>query len=79
VRYSDIDIGPKGIATWVTTYGSAVATAAGSAALERVLTRYAYARLAMLGGRLADGLDRIFHDRSLSWRLSASDLARDTV
>jgi glutamate-1-semialdehyde 2,1-aminomutase len=68
VRHSDIDIGPKGIATGGTMYGSAVAAAAARAALEQLLTRDAYARLATFGGRLADGLERVFQDRGLPWR-----------
>jgi glutamate-1-semialdehyde 2,1-aminomutase len=67
-RHLDVDIGPKGIATGGTTYGSAVAIAAARAALEQVLVPDGYARIARLGQRLADGLDAAFQRHRLNWR-----------
>ena len=67
-KYLDIDIGPKGLATGGTTYGSAIAIAAARAALEEVLTPENYGRIEQLGGTLADGLEAIFKKRKLAWR-----------
>ncbi|MFO1036496.1 MAG: aminotransferase class III-fold pyridoxal phosphate-dependent enzyme [Geminicoccaceae bacterium] len=67
-RHLDVDIGPAGIATGGTTYASAVAIAAARAALRDVLTPEGYARLDMLGGRLAGGLDDLFARHGLPWR-----------
>ncbi|HVO01103.1 MAG TPA: aminotransferase class III-fold pyridoxal phosphate-dependent enzyme [Candidatus Cybelea sp.] len=67
-QHLDIDIGPRGLATGGTTYGSAVAIAAAKAALEEVLTEENYARLERLGTRLADGLDAIFQRHGLAWK-----------
>ncbi len=67
-KHLDIDIGPKGLATGGTTYGSAIAVAAAKAALEEVLTPEGYARLDRLGGMLADGLDAAFQKHGLDWR-----------
>jgi glutamate-1-semialdehyde 2,1-aminomutase len=64
----DIDIGPKGLATGGTTYGSAIAVAAAKAALDDVLTPENYARLDLLGNRLADGLETVFQRHGLDWR-----------
>jgi glutamate-1-semialdehyde 2,1-aminomutase len=66
-KYSDVDIGPKGIATGGTTYASGVAAAAARAALCEILTREAYAALNELGSRLADGLARTFVRLGLPW------------
>ena len=67
-RYLDIDIGPKGLATGGTTYGSAIAVAAAKAALEDVLTPENYARIDRLGGVLAKGLESVFGKHGLNWR-----------
>jgi len=67
-RHLDIDIGPKGLATGGTTYGSAIAVAAAKAALEEVLTPEGYARIDRLGGMLADGLEAVFSKHGLDWR-----------
>lgn len=67
-KHLDIDIGPKGLATGGTTYGSAIAVAAARAALDEVLTRPGYDGIAGLGTRLADGLDGLFAKHGLPWR-----------
>jgi glutamate-1-semialdehyde 2,1-aminomutase len=63
-----VDIGPRGIATGGTTYGSALAVAVARTVLERVMTAEAYERVAVLGARLAEGLDSAFRSRHLPWR-----------
>jgi glutamate-1-semialdehyde 2,1-aminomutase len=67
-KHLDIDIGPRGLATGGTTYGSNVAIAAARAALEHVLTPAGYERVTQLGVRLADGLDGAFKRHGLPWR-----------
>jgi glutamate-1-semialdehyde 2,1-aminomutase len=67
-KHLDIDIGPKGLATGGTTYGSAIAVAAAKAALDHVLTPENYARLDRFGNMLADGLESIFRKHGLDWR-----------
>ncbi|HVJ40852.1 MAG TPA: aminotransferase class III-fold pyridoxal phosphate-dependent enzyme [Dongiaceae bacterium] len=66
-RYRDIDIGPKGLATGGTTYGSAVSVAAAKAALLEIMTPVNYQRVADLGTRLSDGLDAVFARHRLPW------------
>jgi glutamate-1-semialdehyde 2,1-aminomutase len=66
-KFSDVDIGPRGIATGGTTYATSVAIAAARAALCEVLTPGAYERIDMLGKRLADGLGRVFAKLRLPW------------
>lgn len=68
VRHSDVDIGPRGIATGGTTFASALAAAVARTALERILTPDAYRHVRALGSSLADGLDGEFQRRSLPWR-----------
>jgi glutamate-1-semialdehyde 2,1-aminomutase len=51
-----------------TLYANALSLAAARAALEEVLTEEAYARVATLGQRLADGLNAIFARHGLAWR-----------
>jgi glutamate-1-semialdehyde aminotransferase len=67
VRHLDVDIGPRGIATGGTTYGSALAVAVARVMLEEVLTVAAYERVRALGARLADGLEAAFRQRALPW------------
>jgi glutamate-1-semialdehyde aminotransferase len=67
-RHSDVEIGPRGIATGGTTYASALAAAVARAALEQVLTPDAYERVRTLGARLADGLEARFALCGLPWR-----------
>lgn len=67
-RHLDVDIGPRGIATGGTTYGSALATAVARAVLEEVMTADAYAQVRSLGALLADGLDAAFRRRGLPWK-----------
>lgn len=67
VKHSDVDIGPKGIATGGTTYATNLAVAAAQAALFEVLTPTAYERIDALGKRMADGLDRVFAELRLPW------------
>jgi glutamate-1-semialdehyde 2,1-aminomutase len=67
-RHLDIDIGPKGLATGGTTYGSAIAVAAANAALTDILTPENYARIDRLGGALAAGLESVFRKHRLGWR-----------
>jgi len=64
----DTDLGPTGIATGGTTYGSAVAVAAARAALAEVLTETRYAEISELGEHLANGLDATFRRHCLAWR-----------
>lgn len=66
--YRDCDIGPRGLATGGTTYGSNIAIAAARAALDEVLTPEGYDRISALGSRLADGLDAAIRRRQLPWR-----------
>ena len=67
-RHTDVEIGPRGIATGGTTYASALAAAVARAALEQVLTPDAYERARTLGARLADGLEAQFARQRLPWR-----------
>ena len=67
-RHSDVDIGPRGIATGGTTFGTALALAAARAVLEHVLTPSAYTHVRSLGSRLSDGLETEFAKRGLPWR-----------
>jgi glutamate-1-semialdehyde aminotransferase len=67
-RHTDIETGPRGIATGGTTYASALAAAVARAALEQVLTPDAYERARTLGARLADGLEAQFARQRLPWR-----------
>ena len=64
-RHSDVDIGPRGIATGGTTFATALVTAAARAVLEDVLTPQAYEHVRSLGALLADGLDAQFQRRGL--------------
>jgi glutamate-1-semialdehyde aminotransferase len=64
----DTDIGPRGIATGGTTYGSALAVAVARVVLEEILTEAAYARVDALGARLADGLEAVFARYRLPWK-----------
>ncbi len=66
-RHSDIDVGPKGIATGGTTYGSNIAVSAAKSALFEVLTPAGYERIQALGARLSDGLRAAFAERGLPW------------
>jgi len=68
IRYRDVDIGPKGLATGGTTYGSAVSVAAAKAALLEVMTPANYQRVIDLGAQLSDGLEAIFARHCLPWR-----------
>ena len=67
-RHTDLETGPRGIATGGTTYASALAAAVARAALEQVLTPEAYQRVRNLGARLADGLEAQFVRLGLPWR-----------
>ena len=67
-RHSDMETGPRGIATGGTTYASALAAAVARAALEQVLTPEAYERVRTLGTQLADGLEAQFARHRLPWR-----------
>jgi glutamate-1-semialdehyde 2,1-aminomutase len=64
----DVDVGPRGIGTGGTLYANAIAFAAARAALSRLLRPEDYARVTSLGGRLAEGLDRLFTRHELPWR-----------
>lgn len=66
-RHSDVDIGPRGIATGGTTFATALVMAAARAVLEDVLTPQAYEHVRSLGALLADGLDTQFQRRGLPW------------
>ncbi len=66
-KHIDVDIGPAGIATGGTLYGSAIAVAAARAALVDMLTPDAYDNVNALGKRLADGLDQLFVSKNLPW------------
>jgi glutamate-1-semialdehyde 2,1-aminomutase len=66
-RHIDVDIGPAGIATGGTTYGSALAVAAAKAALTEVLTPEGYDHVTRLGAALAEGLRGIFAKHDLPW------------
>jgi glutamate-1-semialdehyde 2,1-aminomutase len=67
-RHFDREIGPRGIATGGTTYGSALALAVARVVLEQVMTAAAYERVRSLGTMLADGLDGAFLGRGLPWQ-----------
>ncbi len=64
----DVDIGPRGIATGGTTYGSALACAVARVVLEEVMTSAACDRVRSLGTLLADGLDATFLRCGLPWK-----------
>jgi glutamate-1-semialdehyde 2,1-aminomutase len=64
----DVDVGPRGIGTGGTLYANAIAFAAARAALSQLLRPEDYARVTSLGGRLAEGLDRLFARHRLPWR-----------
>jgi glutamate-1-semialdehyde 2,1-aminomutase len=67
-RHLAVDGGARGLACGGTTYGSALALAAARAALESLLRAEDYERIAALGTRLADGLERLMAARRLPWR-----------
>ncbi len=67
-RHSDVDIGPRGIATGGTAYATALAIAAARAVLEGVLKPAVYERICTLGAMLSDGLEAQFQKHRLSWR-----------
>jgi glutamate-1-semialdehyde aminotransferase len=56
------------VATGGTLFGNAMSMAAARAALTEVLVDEAYARTSALGGRLADGIERIAGGAGLPWR-----------
>jgi len=58
---------PPGLAVGGTTYGSALSLAAIRATLEQVMTPQAFERIAALGARLADGIERVIGARRLPW------------
>ena len=60
--------GKMGIATGGTLYGNPLCTAAALSMLDEVQTEADYARIAKLGTRLADGIDRLITRHSLPWR-----------
>lgn len=66
-RHSDVDIGPKGIATGGTTYATSVALAAARVALTQMMTPDGHARINGLGARLSSGLQTIFDRLALPW------------
>lgn len=66
-RQLDVDVGPRGIGSGGTLYASAIALAAARAALTHLLRTEDYARIATLGTRLADGLERLFSQYRLPW------------
>lgn len=69
VRHRDVDVSEtRGLAIGGTTYGSAITMAAARAVLEEIQTEAAYARMAMLGARLSDGIERIIARYDLPWR-----------
>ena len=57
-----------GFASGGTLYGSALSMAAARATLEHVLTEEAYARIAALGAKLAQGIGAIIDEAGLPWR-----------
>ena len=67
-RYLDIDIGPGGLAMGGTMYANALCLATARATLQNVLTREGYQRVAALGTRLADGIERAASTHGLAWR-----------
>ncbi|MDG2480003.1 MAG: aminotransferase class III-fold pyridoxal phosphate-dependent enzyme [Alphaproteobacteria bacterium] len=64
---SPIEDGSAAIVTGGTTFASALVLAAARAALEECLTAEGYARVDLLGIRLAEGLEAIFARRGLDW------------
>lgn len=68
-RHRDLYDSPhRGLAIGGTTFGSALTMAAARAMLEEVATPEAYDRMSALGGRLADGIDRVIAAHDLPWR-----------
>ena len=61
------DSRPRHVATGGTLFANALSMAAARAALGEVLTDEAYARTAVLGGRLADGLTAAVASAGLPW------------
>lgn len=60
-------LGPDGLPIGGTTYGSTMAILAARAVLNELLTPSAHDRIALLGERLASGLDTIFAQHDLPW------------
>jgi glutamate-1-semialdehyde 2,1-aminomutase len=60
--------GRGGLAIGGTTFASAITMAAVRAGLEEILTEPGYARVARLGGQLADGIQAMIHRHDLPWR-----------
>jgi glutamate-1-semialdehyde 2,1-aminomutase len=67
-QHTDSDLGPAGLATGGTLYGSALATAVARACLEDVLTPTNYQRIGQLGERLGDGLRALIVKYRLPWQ-----------
>ncbi len=67
-RHLDVYAAPtRGLAIGGTTFGSALTLAAARAMLEEVASESAYARIAALGKRLADGIAAMIQARRLPW------------
>jgi glutamate-1-semialdehyde 2,1-aminomutase len=65
----DLHVGFRpGLALGGTLFGTAIGFAAVRATLETVLVPENYARTAVLGARLADGIDRLIAKHGLPWR-----------
>jgi glutamate-1-semialdehyde aminotransferase len=58
------------VATGGTLFGNALSMAAGRAALEQVLTPDAFEHAIALGGRMADGLERVIRSAGLPWSVT---------
>jgi glutamate-1-semialdehyde 2,1-aminomutase len=56
------------VATGGTLFGNALSLAAARVTLEQVLTNEAYEHAAALGGRLADGIERVVAGHGLEWQ-----------
>jgi glutamate-1-semialdehyde 2,1-aminomutase len=67
-RHLDGDAGPRGLAAGGTLYANAIALAVARAALTELWRPADCERIAQLGARLADGLERLFARHRLPWR-----------
>ncbi len=64
----DVDVAANGLAIGGTTYANPLALTAARAALQHCLKESDYARVDLLGKRLAVGLQSLFDRRGLAWR-----------
>src|SRR5215217_955841 len=67
-HHHDVYVGAPGLATGGTTYANPLSLAATVATLRHVQTPHAFERVAVLGARLADGIEAASLSHGLPWR-----------